>query len=172
MKAKKIFLSFLPIIAVAPLIAVSCTNEKANDTKKITNPRINFNQRVKGYLSTSQLDYIKESFEFRVTKEGRKLSWPERNEIISSLIEKYKKFDNPKNPSSDPNHAYERIIKDEEFTKYFEFKMGAKRNIWGHPLKVYFNSSDSSNVPFISFSIYCPDLGMALEKTDTVKLEV
>ncbi|MBN0970755.1 variable surface lipoprotein [Mycoplasma phocoeninasale] len=175
MKKRKIFLSFLPIVAAVPLIAVSCkntTSDSTNNEKKPVNPRqLNLNQEVKGFLSASQLEYVKNSFQFNTTKEGRNLSAPERNKIIGSLIQKYKSYDSNKRGPHERALSYKQIMNDPEFKKYFEVKMG-RENIWGHPVKIYFETSDITNVPCISFSVYCPSRNLALETTDTVNLEI
>lgn len=152
---------FIPLLAntITPLVAISCTQNKKNENN--TNLNQNAGEQSSGkLLNSSQLSQVKDSFEFSLTKEGKKLSLNQLIEIAKEL--KSSIYHNKRKiRSEDKKNYFNKLTGNEKFKKYFVFKSALNKGfsfLRGHKMEFeFFVDEGDRKIPSIEYVLRCPD---------------
>ncbi len=157
-------------------MAISCAQNKKNENntnlksnageqssgKLLNNTNLNPNAGEQGsgkLLNSSQLSQVKDSFEFLLTKEGKKLSLNELLEIAKEL--KSSIYPKRKIESKDKKYYFDKLSGNEKFKKYFVFKSALNKGfsfLSGHKMEFeFFVDKGDKKIPSIEYVLRCPD---------------
>ncbi|MGX9339993.1 hypothetical protein ACWXVM_01510 [Mycoplasma sp. 2261] len=150
---KKIFLSIIATssILTLPIVTLSCNFDKKNPNK----PKVQL-------LTDSQIQEIKEKFEFALKPEGKKLN--EEGKLYA-LWDKF-----TKSKYNTKINTFQIINWDAEFKKNFSFKYH-KLNGLGSAHIYEFKLAFDGQTPIIKYTIKCVDRNYQEEANGIVKLQ-
>lgn len=188
MKKRKLMIFLGSIIGVAtPLFVASCGNndkkqlidEKEDETSSSTTGKTEATTNS-GFLSSSQLQEVKESFLFNLTPAGQLLSYEERMEIIKKIRkDSYPQDSGVSSQSITPEYTFNRVQQNEQFKKYFNFVSVEGKKFGylnGHKLEMEFVVEDNiKHKTAIRYVLRCPDKiykgRMAVEAEEYIYLD-